>query len=108
MSVKYSRSSVQHEYFSPRKLPTLQYSVCEIIDYSISCIIGSAFLQFKKQSSVQPCLDVANGDGLHFHGNKLSVSLAVSKKQAQEFKGQDTRVKEDKRNLYLAKEGCEN
>lgn len=68
---------------------------------------GSAFLQFKKQDSLEPCLLVANGDGLHCHGNKLVVSLAVPREQAEEFKGQNTKVKEDKRNLYLAKEGCE-
>ncbi len=70
-------------------------------------VLGSAFLQFKKQNSVEPCLEVANGDGLHCNGNKLVVSLAVPRLQAQEFKGQNTKVKDDKRNLYLSKEGCE-
>ena len=70
-------------------------------------LTGTAFLQFKNQSSVQPCLDASANEGLCYHGNRLATSMAVTKEEAKGLKGQRSGGKEDKRNLYLAKEGCE-
>lgn len=72
---------------------------------------GSAFLQFKDLTSVKACLERASAvdQGLSYHGHRLDVTLALSRGEVEQVcrereEGKRTRG-EDKRNLYLAKEG---
>lgn len=44
--------------------------------------------------------------GIEFWGRMLAVSLAVSREEVSKLK-EDRKQKDDKRHLYLAKEGCE-
>ena len=70
----------------------------------LTSFVGSSFVQFFDASSVQRCMEVEN---ITYHGRKLDVSLALSKKELDGVKQQGPAEKKnlDKRNLLLAKEG---
>lgn len=79
-----------------------------VLDPDTEMCRGSAFVQFHDISAVQSCFEVANSEeGLCCHGRRLDVSLALSRKELGQLKDYKpgSRVKEDKRNMYLAKEG---
>ena len=67
---------------------------------------GSAFVQFKSADAAQKCLLAADaGGGVIFNGRLLNVTIALP--PAELAKKSDKKAKEDRRNLYLAKEGGE-
>ena len=74
--------------------------------------LGSAFVQFKEVSSAQSCLEVCSSQehGITYGGQRLEVTFALSRGEVERVcgergaEGRRTRG-EDKRNLYLAKEG---
>ncbi|XP_064596036.1 LOW QUALITY PROTEIN: RNA-binding protein 28-like [Liolophura sinensis] len=71
---------------------------------------GTAFVQFATEESAQECLQKANDEsargGIVLDGRKLNVILAVSRQDAARLKQENqTKEKDDKRNLYLAREG---
>lgn len=67
---------------------------------------GSAFVQFRTPSAAQKCLKVAGNseEGVVYEGQRLNVTLAVPRGELEEMHREGTE-KQDKRNLYLAKEG---
>ena len=70
---------------------------------------GSAFVQFVTPSDAQKCLKAseAEGDGVECEGQILNLSLALPHSEVEKMRQDrsENREKEDKRNLYLAKEG---
>jgi nucleolar protein 4 len=75
---------------------------------------GTAFVKFSTPEEAQSCMQAASSDGqdpstkgLVMDGRKLDVIMAVSRQQAASLKKTHTsgQYKEDRRNLYLAKEG---
>ncbi|XP_078582455.1 RNA-binding protein 28-like isoform X3 [Branchiostoma floridae x Branchiostoma japonicum] len=67
---------------------------------------GTGFVQFNSKEAADKCVQQANTDGLSLAGRRLTVSIAVSRQQAQKLT-EDKKEKKptDKRNLYLAREG---
>lgn len=71
---------------------------------------GSAFVQFKTEAAARKCLVAADKqaeNGVQFEGQRLTISLAVPKSEIERAHKEksDRQEKEDKRNLYLAREG---
>eukprot|EP00058_Branchiostoma_floridae_P003819 XP_002589307.1 hypothetical protein BRAFLDRAFT_97371 [Branchiostoma floridae] len=67
---------------------------------------GTGFVQFNSKEAADKCVQQANTEGLSLAGRRLTVSIAVSRQQAQKLT-EDKKEKKptDKRNLYLAREG---
>ncbi|XP_019634538.1 PREDICTED: RNA-binding protein 28-like [Branchiostoma belcheri] len=67
---------------------------------------GTAFVQFDSKEAAEKCVQQATTEGLSLAGRRLTVSIAVSRQQAQKL-ADDKKEKKptDKRNLYLAREG---
>ncbi|CAH1251114.1 RBM19 [Branchiostoma lanceolatum] len=67
---------------------------------------GTAFVQFNTKEAADKCVQRATTDVLSLAGRSLTVSIAVSRQQAQKLT-EDRKEKKptDKRNLYLAREG---
>ena len=67
---------------------------------------GSSFVQFKTPSAAQKCLRAANESekGVAYEDQTLNISLAIPRTELEKAQREGTE-KEDKRNLYLAKEG---
>jgi len=63
-------------------------------------------VQFKNVSSVEPCLKIAESEDLSLHGNKLLVAMAIQRESVKKLNSDKSSGKQDKRNIYLAKEGC--
>ena len=77
--------------------------------------LGSAFVQFQDASSVESCLEACSSreQGISHGGQRLEMTLALSRGEVErvcrERGGEGRRGRgEDKRNLYLAKEGGRN
>lgn len=67
-----------------------------------SVATGSAFVQFKTSLAVQKCLRTAESEGgVVCNGQQLNISVALPRDKIK----REGLEKEDKRNLYLAKEG---
>ena len=70
---------------------------------------GSAFVQFRTPAAAQKCLQTAEqaDKGVWLAGQRLSITMALSQKEVERSRKEraEKREKEDKRNLYLAKEG---
>ncbi|XP_062503994.1 uncharacterized protein LOC134180824 [Corticium candelabrum] len=77
-----------------------------IVDPRTGLPRGTAFIQYKEQSGFDYCLAESN---LTLDGRKLEVMKAITPSQAKDISKQASKLKEkkheDKRNLYLAKEG---
>ena len=69
--------------------------------------MGTAFVQFKDPSSTQRCLRAAEcpDGGVMYGGQKLNISVALPRREVEKIYKEKVKLKEDKRNLYLAKEG---
>lgn len=50
--------------------------------------------------------NVLQGGGIIVDGRKLLIAKAVSRQKATELTKKEEKVKEDKRNLHLVREGC--
>ncbi|XP_013772254.1 RNA-binding protein 28-like, partial [Limulus polyphemus] len=87
------------------------------IKYAVLCMDaitehpkGTAFVQFLKKDDAEKCLNKANDEsqngGIILDGRKLNISLALSRTEIQK-KMQEKHEKKpnDRRNLYLAREG---
>lgn len=73
---------------------------------------GSAFVQFKTDAAARRCLEAAEEEtesGVQFEGQRLKISLALSRSEIERVHRErsNRQEKEDKRNLYLAREGGE-
>ena len=71
---------------------------------------GSAFIQFKTATAAQKCLRASEqSEGVVYQGQRLTISLALSRGEIERTRQerQGRQEKEDKRNLYLMKEGGE-
>lgn len=71
---------------------------------------GSAFIQFKTATAAQKCLRASEqSEGVAYQGQRLTISLALSRGEIERAhkERRDRQEKEDKRNLYLMKEGSE-
>ncbi|KAI8489443.1 RNA-binding protein 28 [Branchiostoma belcheri] len=67
---------------------------------------GTAFVQFDSKEAAEKCVHQATTEGLSLAGRRLTVSIAVSRQQAQKLTDDKKEKKPtDKRNLYLAREG---
>ncbi|XP_078662894.1 RNA-binding protein 28-like isoform X2 [Branchiostoma floridae x Branchiostoma belcheri] len=67
---------------------------------------GTAFVQFDSKEAADKCVQQATTEGLSLAGRRLTVSIAVSRQQAQKLTDDKKEKKPtDKRNLYLAREG---
>lgn len=66
---------------------------------------GSAFVQFTSAAAAKKCLQAAEitGGGVTFQGQLLNVAIALPPSELA--KRSEKKAKEDRRNLYLAKEG---
>ena len=95
-------------YRAFRPLGTLYYAKI-VIDKNTNRSMGTAFVRFREQSSVAAAL--SHQPPLSVGGRELNVVRAISRDSANEIKdlSADQRKKrdkkEDKRHLYLAKEG---
>lgn len=80
--------------------------------FLLSLSLGSAFVQFQDTASVHSCLEVSSSreQGINYGGQRLDVTVAVSRGEVERVcreRGDEGRRGrgDDKRNLYLAKEG---
>ncbi len=67
---------------------------------------GSAFVQFKTQVAALKCLVASEQKegGVQYEGQRLNITVALPRSDVEKT---HTSEKEDKRNLFLAKEGGE-
>ncbi|XP_076078226.1 RNA-binding protein 28-like [Mytilus galloprovincialis] len=69
---------------------------------------GSGFVRFQTSEAADACLqksDDDKGGGIIVDGRKLLIAKAVSRQKATELAKKEEKVKEDKRNLHLVREG---
>ena len=67
---------------------------------------GTAFAKFKRREDAQKCLEEdPESAKLYIDGQRLTVTLAVSRDKLEELETAKHNRHKDKRNLYLAKEG---
>ncbi|XP_061195663.1 RNA-binding protein 28-like [Saccostrea echinata] len=68
---------------------------------------GTAFVQFKTKGDAERFREAAEDEeeGIIVDGRRLNVIVAVEREKAQDLSGQKSKVKEDKRNLHLVREG---
>ncbi|XP_076324339.1 RNA-binding protein 28 [Tachypleus tridentatus] len=98
---------------------TLNEAMAEFgpVNYALLCMDaltehpkGSAFVQFLKKEDADKCLNKANDEsqngGIILDGRKLNISVALGRTEIQK-KVQEKQEKKpnDRRNLYLAREG---
>ncbi|XP_052088587.1 RNA-binding protein 28-like [Mytilus californianus] len=68
---------------------------------------GSGFVRFQTSEAAEACLQKSDdkGGGIIVDGRKLLIAKAVSRQKATELAKKEEKVKEDKRNLHLVREG---
>ncbi len=70
---------------------------------------GSAFIQFRTPAAARKCLQASEcaDKGVLLDGQRLSVTVALPQRELEKRRkeGAEKREKEDKRNLYLSREG---
>lgn len=69
---------------------------------------GTAFVQFKSQTAAQKCVQVSEclESSISYGGQVLNIAMALPREELAKVSS-DQFKKEDRRNLYLAKEGGE-
>ena len=73
---------------------------------------GSAFVQFKIATAAQKCMEAAQQGtepGVQYKGQRLKVTMALPRGKMNQIcqEKSEKHEKQDKRNLFLAKEGSE-
>ncbi|KAK3097152.1 hypothetical protein FSP39_006867 [Pinctada imbricata] len=70
---------------------------------------GTAFVRFQSSEAAEKCVEKSNDEskngGIVLDHRKLNVTIAVSRDKAKELKNKEKKVKVDKRNLHLVREG---
>ncbi|XP_062588932.1 RNA-binding protein 28-like [Saccostrea cucullata] len=77
------------------------------MDINFISHVGTAFVQFKTKADAEKFRAAAadEEEGIVVDGRRLNVIVAVEREKAQDLSGQKSKVKEDKRNLHLVREG---
>ena len=83
---------------------------CRVMTNKVTGVTtGSAFVQFRTPDAARKCLQSSEdaNKGVCLDGQKLNIAMALPRRELEKNRSEqaEKREKEDKKNLYLAKEG---